>query len=182
MKPAPPLVHFSLGALQNKVGNHKAAISNLGYVVENDASNETSYVSASPELLNYVRVLRKIEREPTDAPMTSAAVRALERARKLRSRTLLEDSRQKFSAIPVVVEQPMSLADGDSIGYAYEHAMSEATGETSDGSAVPSHLTESKQNGSVRSKEKSRSNKTDPFVDRKSISEVLHDIYDKNVQ
>src|SRR5688572_31452341 len=34
MTGAPPLVHFALGALHNKAGNYKAAVSNLAYVVE----------------------------------------------------------------------------------------------------------------------------------------------------
>jgi hypothetical protein len=37
--------------------------------------------------------LRKIEREPAEAPQTSAAIRALERARRNRGKALLENSR-----------------------------------------------------------------------------------------
>ena len=33
MKGAPPLVHFALGALYNKMGDHKAAVNHLSYVV-----------------------------------------------------------------------------------------------------------------------------------------------------
>lgn len=179
MKSAPPLVHFSLGALQNKVGNHKAAISNLTYVVENSSSDEASYTSPSPELQSYVRVLRKIEREPTDAPLTSAAVRALERARKLRAPALLEESRQKFSALPAIVEPPRELEAANRNGYAFEAKDAVYNG------AVDARTTDvsTTQNGrrSQSSKQEPQP-PADPFVDRKSISEVLHDIYDKNVQ
>ncbi len=43
MKSVPPLVHFSLGALQNKVGDHKAAITNLAHIVENSDSDEGAF-------------------------------------------------------------------------------------------------------------------------------------------
>ncbi len=181
MKSAPPLVHFTLGALQNKVGNHKAAITNLTYVVENLSSDEKSFVSPSTELQSYVRVLRKIEREPTEAPLTSAAVRALERARKLRAKSLLEESRQQFSAIPVVIESPKALDGVEANGYAYEsrgalvrdasYSVVDDPGE-SDMGRIVNHSKSPKENQP----------KPDPFVDRQSISELLHDIYDKNVQ
>ena len=179
MKSAPPLVHFSLGALQNKVGNHKAAISNLTYVVENSASDESSYTLPSPELQSYVRVLRKIEREPTDAPLTSAAVRALERARKLRAPALLEESRQKFSALPAVVEQPRELESANRNGYAFEAKDAMDNGGV-DARAIDVSTTQIGRRSQSSKQEPQPS--ADPFVDRKSISEVLHDIYDKNVQ
>ena len=182
MKSAPPLVHFTLGALQNKVGNHKAAITNLTYVVENSSSDEKSFVAPSAELQSYVRVLRKIEREPTEAPLTSAAVRALERARKLRAKTLLEESRQQFAAIPVVVEAPKALESAEQNGYSYESReapMREASFSVVDDKPAEG---ESVGNGSHARSSKDNQKKADPFVDRQSISELLHDIYDKNVQ
>jgi len=182
MRSAPPLVHFTLGALQNKVGNHKAAITNLTYVVENTSSSEKSFVSPSPELQSYVRVLRKIEREPTEAPLTSAAVRALERARKLRAKTLLEESRQQFAAIPVVVEPPKALESAETNGYIYDSK--EAIARDASFSVVDDRPVEAcrNQNGNNSQGSKDRQPKPDPFVDRQSISELLHDIYDKNVQ
>ena len=77
MTGTPPLVYFTLGALYNKIGDHAAAVHHLSHVLENESSDEAAYVYPSPELRNYVRVLRKIEREPAEAPMTSAAVRHL---------------------------------------------------------------------------------------------------------
>jgi hypothetical protein len=183
MQSAPPLVHFTLGALQNKVGNHKAAISNLTYVVENSAADEKSFVSASAELQNYVRVLRKIEREPTEAPLTSAAVRALERARKLRAKTLLEESRQQFAAIPVVVEPPKALESAEANRFEYEPtdpvARDVSFSVVEDG---PSENDRNRNGNHPQGSKDKQQQKPDPFVDRQSISELLHDIYDKNVQ
>ena len=186
MKPAPPLVYFSLGALQHKAGNHKAATTNLAYVVENSSAEEASYTAASPELQNYVRVLRKIEREPGDAPLTSAAVRALERARKLRARTLLEESRQKFAALPALPEPSKALEPVERSGYIYARGdVSETASYNFAEDIRPAEGDASQdQNGGQHSgKAKAKQPKSaDPFVDRKSISEVLHDIYDKNIQ
>ena len=177
---APPLVHFALGALQNKAGSHKAAIANLAFITENAGADEASYSHASPELRNYVKVLRKIEREPADAPLTSAAVRALERARKIRAKALLEDSRQKFSAIPVAAQQEPAKIESASEqnGYAYEGADNATTVKPARSVTDPQGANE-RPNG-LRGLKKRKADKADRFSDRKPISEVLHDIYDKN--
>ena len=180
LKTAPPLVYFALGALQHKAGNHKAAISNLAHVVENPASDELSFVAPSPELQSYVRVLRKIEREPGDAPLTSAAVRALERARKLRGKILLEESRIKFSAIPVVVEPQLALSPAEKLEYSHGYTES-GTSDRKEPKAAPIEIA-FQENSAANGKQKKKDSREDPFVDRKSISEVLHDIYDKNIQ
>lgn len=179
MSAAPPLLHFALGALYNKAGDHGSAAKHLSYIVENAASDEAALVYPSPELRGYVKVLRKIEREPADAPMTSAAVRALERARKIRARTLLEESRAKAPP-PQAAEEHEARAP-----------------EKSEVLPLPQPLLDVSENGQPekagysperyrpapppRSRNESRKSK-DPFVDRKPISEVLHDIYDKNIQ
>ena len=98
MKGAPPLVYFTLGALYNKIGDHQSAEKQLAYVVENDTSDEKTHVYPSPELRAYVKTLRKIEREPKEAPLMSTAVRALERARRNRAKSLLENSRDAIRA------------------------------------------------------------------------------------
>jgi hypothetical protein len=175
MSPAPPLVYFALGALQNRAANHKAAINNLAYVVENEAADEASYTFASPELQNYVRVLRKIEREPADAPLTSAAVRSLERARKLRAKTLLEESRRKFAEPPVTAESPVDLEADENNVYQFQPI------ETVHGENRTTDPSPGKTTGSPRIV-KAKHEVADPYADRKPISEVLHDIYDKNVQ
>lgn len=114
MNGAPPLVYFTLGALYNRAGDHKAAVNHLSYVVENETADETSYNYPSPELRNYVRILRKIEREPTEAPQTSAAIRALERARRNRGKALLEQSRAAVKELdkkqpPLIAEQTAAV-------------------------------------------------------------------------
>lgn len=183
MSAAPPLVYFALGALQNKTGNHKAAISNLAHVVENPGANELSYVYPSPELRSYVKVLRKIEREPADAPLTSAAVRALERARKIRAGVLLEESRTKFAENPPPAEPAKSLpSDSEPKKRALAPGASivDSNGDGTE-AAEEKPKTRSANGSNGRSKRSSRQD-NEPFADRKPISEVLHDIYDKNVQ
>lgn len=178
MSAAPPLVYFALGALHNKIGDHNAAVNNLSFVVENESSDERAFVYPSPELRNYVRILRKIEREPAEAPLTSSAVRALERARKNRARILLENSREM-----------LKLAENSGHGHAADSARENGEG------AVSRLLSESPANGKrLTADEKAAAAADDvrgssekgegenPFTDRKSISEVLHDIYDGNVQ
>ena len=115
----PPLVYFALGALYNHVGDHQAAVEHLSYVVENDLADERHRFAPSPELLRYVHILRKLEREPSEAPMTMGAIRSLERARRNRAATLLAESRERLEAIPVlaqpapnqVVEQILSQSE-----------------------------------------------------------------------
>ncbi len=75
MPGAPPLLHFSVGALYNKIGDHMSAIQHLALSVENEQADESRNLKPTPELRNYVRILRKIERDPAEAPLTSGAVR-----------------------------------------------------------------------------------------------------------
>jgi hypothetical protein len=172
LDPAPPLVHFALGALYNKAGAHLQAEKSLAQIVENAEADEISLVHPTQELRNYVRVLRRIEREPADAPQTSAAIRALERGRKIRAKTLLADSREKIAL-----------------------AASNETAESSNESATPllSNFNRTSvtalpdeqvpEKRSAVSRRFKRSKKSDDlFIDRKPITEVLHDIYDDNIQ
>lgn len=176
---APPLVHFSVGALYNKIGDHKAAVKHLAFVVENNGSDEKAFVYPTPELRNYVKVLRKIEREPADAPLTSAAIRSLERARKLRGAVLLEESRTAFSSalpLPQQLPQPETehgtetrsiteIDTADDRRFNHEHSAAASVVETVVGNGRRQKLGET----------------DDSFSNRKSISEVLHDIYDTKV-
>jgi hypothetical protein len=186
MGAAPPLVYFTLGALFHKAGNHKSAVNYLSKVVDKGSTDESSYVYPTPELRSYVRVLRKIEREPADAPLTSAAVRALERARRLRGGTLLEASRVGFAKdIPVngngakvieatVANEPLqqpSIPEQPAVDeYDFENAPNTRESITS------------KAASDTSTRKRKIHSKDDPYADRKPISEVLHDIYDKNVQ
>jgi hypothetical protein len=175
MPGAPALVHFALGALYNKIGDHAAAVNHLAFVVENEKSDEKAFVYPSPELRSYVRVLRKIERDPAEAPLTSGAVRALERARKNRAGTLLGNSRYVLAAAP-----PADSVKERSV-------LSEPSAETTTRPPSPQPVIFTENgNGSDRSP-KSQPRRVagrdeDPFADRKPISEVLHDIYDRNIQ
>ncbi|HEV7857571.1 MAG TPA: hypothetical protein VGO91_02890 [Pyrinomonadaceae bacterium] len=95
MMDPPTLVHFALGALYNYTGYHEAAVEHLAYVVEGEQADERHRVVASPELRRYVHILRKLEREPAEAPQTMAAIRNLERARRARAALLLAESRER---------------------------------------------------------------------------------------
>jgi tetratricopeptide (TPR) repeat protein len=92
----PPLVHFTLGALYQRAGDHEAAVEHLAYVTEDERSDERTRFHPSPELRRYVEVLRRIEREPAEAPQTMAAIRSLERARRTRAEAMLSDSRMRL--------------------------------------------------------------------------------------
>ncbi|HZI20768.1 MAG TPA: hypothetical protein VEY09_19525 [Pyrinomonadaceae bacterium] len=94
----PPLVYFTLGALYHRVGDHASAAEHLAYVLEDERGDELSLLRPSPELRRYVEVLRRIERDPADAPQTMAAMRSLERARRTRAAQMLEESRAHLSA------------------------------------------------------------------------------------
>ena len=94
MSDAPPLAHFALGALYQRAGDHEAAIEHLTYVSEAEAGDEQHCLSPSPELRRYVRVLRRLERDPSEGPQTLAAVRNLERTRRAHAAALLEESRK----------------------------------------------------------------------------------------
>ena len=187
MSGAPPLVYFALGALYHKIGDHQAAINCLSQVVENDSSAEATYVYPSQELRNYVKVLRKIERDSADAPLTSASIRALERARKLRGKALLDDSRTIFAKNSTVNANNVQSADnGRSLPHEgiQELPRRSVTDSTFDGFeralAPPNGSSPSAETGNK--KDNSKRSKKDPYADRKPITEVLHDIYDKNVQ
>jgi hypothetical protein len=93
----PPLVHFTLGALYQRAGDHAAAVEHLSYVLEDESGDERRRFHPSPELRRYVEVLRRIERDPADAPQTMAAMRSLERARRTRAAQMLEESRVRLA-------------------------------------------------------------------------------------
>jgi hypothetical protein len=94
----PPLVHFALGALYHRAGDHEAAAEQLAYVLESDEGDERQRIAPSPELRRYVSVLRRLEHDPAEGPQTIAAIRNLERTRRARAASLLEESRRHRSA------------------------------------------------------------------------------------
>ena len=93
MSDPPPLVHFALGALYHRTADYDAAVEHLSYVLENEQGDEGHRFTYSAELGRYVKVLRRLEREPAEAPQTMAAIRSLDRARRTRAALLLEESR-----------------------------------------------------------------------------------------
>jgi hypothetical protein len=98
MADPPPLVYFTLGALYHRAGDHEAATEHLAYVLEEEGGDEAARTQPSTELRRYVDVLRRIEREPNEAPQTTAAMRSLERARRARAAAMLEESRTRLAA------------------------------------------------------------------------------------
>ena len=193
MNGAPPLVYFTLGALYNKIGDYKSAVNHLSYIVENENSDESTYVYPTPELRNYAKVLRKIEREPAEAPQTSAAVRALERARRNRSKVLLENSRVELKEAnrkkrEAMLEQKRYKAEISENNNGMANIVSHTNIEENKNSAPANGRSlfdtttepqpaRSEKNG--KEKERKSDSKEDLFANRKPISEVLHDIYDR---
>jgi hypothetical protein len=179
---APPLVHFALGALYDRLGDHASAVKHLSYISE-EAGEESGIVFPSNELREYVRILRKIERTPAEAPQTSAAIRSLERLRKGKCQALLEVNRAILASettadeprpheLKSVVDRTQDIQG--SIIYADPadfKDLSESSKQTSGGMQV--------QQSHQRVSPQPREQKT---TERQTISEVLHDIYDKSVQ
>jgi hypothetical protein len=180
MTTAPPLVYFTLGALYQKLDDHANAEKYLTQVLEDESLSETGIMYPPRELREYVRTLRKIERFPAEAPVTSSAIRALERARRNRGKALLEASRSKLAAqgqsIPHDQKQLASVVD--------ESPGASADGQTEQPTNVADFTPKAAFLFTGRSKRKKARDKemNDHQGERQTISEVLHDIYDKNVQ
>jgi len=204
MNGAPPLVHFTLGALYNKIGDYKSAVNHLSYVVENENSDEKTYIHPTPELREYAKTLRKIEREPAEAPQTSAAVRSLERARRNRGKSLLEESKNRLTeteqtkreqiAEPKRRKNELSAPDFEKQPAFFKSITEDDVPETiapkENATAAQNPQNENpfeNQNGfnqPIPEKKKYKKSRKDEekFANRKPITEVLHDIYDKNIQ
>jgi hypothetical protein len=162
MTTAPPLVHFVLGALYQKTGDHSGAVKHLSLALEESAADESAIVFPAKDLREYVRMLRRIERAPAEAPLTSAAVRSLERARKNRGKKMLEFSREQLATGTV------------------KELHGEATASPSEPQR-PTSIVDSpdERHAAIRPKRKRTPRSPD---NRQTISEVLHDIYDTNIQ
>ncbi len=181
MSAAPPLVSFALGALYQKLDDHSSAVKHLSHVVEEDSTDETAIVFPTKELREYVQMLRKIERAPAEAPLTSAAVRSLERLRKNKGKALLEKSRGHLT------NTPPQLAHGEQ---ARESVIDMATYREADETHIrePATFRETDDQSNeqplrfVSAVNPKRAAVASLKSERKSISEVLHDIYDKNIQ
>jgi hypothetical protein len=176
MPDPPPLLYFTLGSLYNKVGNHKAAIEYLAYIAENDTSDEKNRSVASPELRHYVQILRKIEQNPAEAPKTSAAVRALERARRNRVTSILENSRKEMWLLE---EKRQSLLESKSNEDSILQSINEEAHENVTNNQNQPENQMNTPLTEVFKEEKSSKNGKQKEENRQSISEVLYDIYDK---
>ncbi len=180
MRGAPPLVYFTLGSLYQKIGDHSSALKYLTQSVGEGSTDETAIVYPAKELRDYVQMLRKIERAPAEAPLTSSAIRSLERLRKNRGKIRLEES--QIAASKVVVTQDETIQTLESVVDIDDHV--DASNGSSNGSQRPAdvHFTRFDEpdhtNEPATSSDLSQSKKPS----RKTISEVLHDIYDTNVQ
>lgn len=160
MPTAPPLVHFVLGALYQKAGDHAAGVRHLSLALEGASSDESAIVCPSSDLREYARMLRRIERSPAEAPLTASAVRSLERVRRNRGAQMLESSRAMLAAEPAkeLIPQRDSAHGRQAIG-------SRSVLDADDEDDASSHTVD------PRSPD-----------DRKTISEVLQDIYDTKIQ
>ena len=114
MKDAPPLVYFALGALYHRARDHESAVEHLSFLVENESGDERNRLAPSPELRRYVHVLRKLEREPAEAPQTMTAIRSLDRARRSRAAALLAESRQQVKAKTTTTVSETALTESAS--------------------------------------------------------------------
>src|SRR5262249_17477665 len=119
-----------------------------------------------------------IEREPAEAPMTSSAVRSLERARRIRGKSMLEESRKHVEE----AEQNAHLKLEEKVER--HSTVVEAIYENGDPkehtSRITQLLTEEKPAPTNNRRRKKDKDADSRFSDRKPISEVLHDIYDSN--
>jgi len=181
MSAAPPLVSFGLGALYQKLDDHSSAVKYLSQVVEENAVNETAIVYPSKELREYVRMLRKIERAPAEAPLTSSAIRSLERARKNRGKKLLEDSRLELTK-RVVPLQPSEQKLESVVDSHDDDPKTEANGVGPRFQEMPERVRSVSASFSQTVKRAPKEKTAEQPANRKTISEVLHDIYDQNVQ
>ena len=165
---SPPLVHFALGALYDRLGDHSSAVKHLSFISD-EAAAESSIVFPSSELRQYVRILRKIERAPSEAPQTSAAVRSLERLRKTRSQAILDKNRAGMESEKAEKEldAPLELAP-----------LADRTSDVQE--IYPTSHIDNARNGDGASRTEEGRNVES--MERKTISEVLHDIYDDKVQ
>lgn len=181
MRGAPPLVYFTLGSLYQKIGDQSSALKYLSQSVGEDSTDETAIVYPARELRDYVQMLRKIERAPAEAPLTSSAIRSLERLRKNRGKTRLEESR--LAASKVLVTQDETIQTLESVVDSDDNHV-DMSYDSSNGSQRPAAVHFTRFEESVQRQEATAvsdlSHSKKP--NRKSISEVLHDIYDNNVQ
>lgn len=106
MPDPPPLNHFALGALYQRLGNHDATVQYLSRLDEDEHYDETHRISPSAQLRRYVMMLRRLEQHPAAEPQTLAAIRNLERARQRNAARLLAESRKMIETTTAAAPPP----------------------------------------------------------------------------
>jgi hypothetical protein len=107
MPDPPPLVRFALGALMLKKGDRQAAMSQLSTISPGSEQLEIDNYEPSERLRDYARVLRKIERNPAEAPQMSAAVRSLDRMRRHKLEAILASCSSRIESVSTDEYEPV---------------------------------------------------------------------------
>ena len=94
MPDPPPVQLFALGALHHLIGNQGAAVEYLSRIVDDEHYAESNRVAPSSQLRRFVRLLRRIEADPSIAPQTLGAIRSLERMRRREAENWLSEGRK----------------------------------------------------------------------------------------
>jgi len=164
---APPLLHFTLGALYQKIRQPVHAERNLSMALQGP---EISFAQRTRELGDYVRMLRRIESSPSEAPQTAAAVRSLERLRRTGGQALLDETRRQSDIGLSGDKEQLSAFEANDGG-----AENVARRELSSNKPKPQirSITQT-----TRPRKVSRHAQTPESGVRPTISEVLHDVYD----
>lgn len=114
MPDAPPLSRFALGALHYSMGNHNAAVEQLGFAAEEEVLKESQYLSPSRQLRRYVKRLRQIERRPKRYAKLNAAIGSLERMQHERAGRLLAESQKHLRRMVEAFDNELSEQDRSS--------------------------------------------------------------------
>jgi len=108
MPDSPPLSRFALGALYYSIGDHNAAVEQLGFAAEEEVLKESRHATPSRQLRRYVGKLRRIERRPKRYAKLNAAIASLERMHQERGARLLAESQQQLKRMVETYEGEMS--------------------------------------------------------------------------
>lgn len=108
MPDSPPLSRFALGALYYSIGDHNAAVEQLGFAAEEEVLKESRHATPSRQLRRYVARLRRIERRPKLYAKLNAAIASLERMHQERAARLLAESQQQLKRMVEAYEGEMS--------------------------------------------------------------------------
>ncbi len=188
MSTAPPLVYFGLGSLYQKLDDHSTAVKNLEQVVGDSTFSESAIVFPGKDLRDYVQMLRKIERFPAEAPLTSSAIRSLERARKNRGQEILDLSRKQLENGSETSMEGRAVPESIVTDSGYHGIETPRSGDLSEEPQTVRSDVGLIGLSRVPKSDLIAGSKTTEIVEksddgqRKTISEVLHDIYDNNIQ